>query len=273
MKSKRILFLSWILIACVLISSALLASCNDSAVVAPQESEEVTTLPETTEAVPAETENPFEGPKNVMIFGDSYSTFAGYIPDGYASWYKTGGREGTDVRRVTETWWYPLFDEMDYELVVNDSYSGSTLGYTGYNGEDCSNTKSFIARLERYKAENFFEKNDIDIIFVFGCTNDSWANAPLGEFKLEGIEKSDLYNVLPAIPYFIGELRDAAPDAQIVFIINTNELKPEIVEAIKKTSNHFGTKYVDLTRVEKRSRHPTVKGMESIRAQVKKVLK
>lgn len=46
--------------------------------------------------------------KNVLIFGDSYSTFEGYIPNGFAIYYsKTEGGE-TDVRAVEDTWWYPL---------------------------------------------------------------------------------------------------------------------------------------------------------------------
>ena len=50
--------------------------------------------------------NHFNQPvRNIMIFGDSYSTFAGYIPDGYAVYYSTEEREQTDVRRVEETWW------------------------------------------------------------------------------------------------------------------------------------------------------------------------
>ena len=80
--------------------------------------------------------NHFNRPvRNIMIFGDSYSTFAGYIPDGYAVYYSTEEREQTDVRRVEETWWHLLCTDHSFNLVRNDSWSGSTLGNTGYSGD------------------------------------------------------------------------------------------------------------------------------------------
>lgn len=224
---------------------------------------EETTEEATTEEIPAE-------PKNVMIFGDSYSTFAGYIPEGYNTYYSTTDTR-TNVRNVEETWWYMLCEEKGYNLVRNDSWSGSTIGYTGYSGSDTSGSSSFITRLERLKAAGFFEENEIDTIFVFGGTNDSWANAPLGTFKLSDISRNDLYTVLPAIPYFLEKLREVAPDAEIVVIINTN-LKTEIVDALKTSAEHFDMKCVELTRFDKSSSHPTKRGMQSIKSQIGAVL-
>lgn len=34
---------------------------------------------------------------NIMIFGDSYSTYEGYIPDGYATYYCPNGRVNTSL--------------------------------------------------------------------------------------------------------------------------------------------------------------------------------
>ena len=225
--------------------------------------EEVTTEEVTTEEIPAE-------PKNVMIFGDSYSTFEGYIPSGYKTYYSTTDTR-TNVRSVEETWWYMLCEEKGYNLVRNDSWSGSTIGYTGYDGADTSGGSSFITRLEKLIRAGFFEENKIDTIFVFGGTNDSWANAPLGSFKLSDISKNDLYNVLPAIPYFLERLREVAPEAEIVVIINAN-LKGEIDDALKTSAEHFDMKCVELERLSLSSNHPTKKGMQSIKSQIEKVL-
>ena len=258
------------IVSILLITTILLSACGtpSDAGTAPSE----TILPtETTEAATTAPAPEDDGITNVMIFGDSYSTFEGYIPTTYKSWYKKNGREGTDVKKVEQTWWYQLCEQMNYNLVVNDSYSGSTIGYTGYDGADTSKTSSFIYRLENYEKQKFFEKNDVDIIFVFGGTNDSWANAPLGEFKTENITKDDLYNVLPAISYFIGELKRLAPNAEIVFILNT-DLKEEIGDAAKKTAEFYGTKCIELTTFKKSSSHPSVKGMQSIASQVRKAL-
>ena len=208
--------------------------------------------------------------KNVMIFGDSYSTFEGYIPEGYAFYYKNDEKPGTDVRHVEETWWHGLFAEIDANLVQNNSWSGSTIGNTGYDG-DCSKTSSFICRLETLKENGFFEKNEIDTVFVFGGTNDSWSNAPLGKIKLSGHTPEDLFSVCPAICYFIGRLKEILPEANIVSIINTN-LKTEIGDAIKEASDYNGTSYVALSEIDKQSGHPTLQGMAEIKEQVKAAL-
>ena len=100
--------------------------------------------------------------KNVLIFGDSYSTFEGYIPVGYITYYSSLGREETDVKSVNETWWYQLLKETDSRLIQNNSWSGSTICYTGYNGSDCSKTSSFICRLKKLQDAGFFKENEID---------------------------------------------------------------------------------------------------------------
>ena len=208
--------------------------------------------------------------KNIMILGDSYSTFAGYVPADHAVYYSTAEKAETDVRRVEETWWHQLCAEMNLNIVLNESWSGTTLCHTGYDG-DCSKTSSFIYRLEKLIAEGFFEKNDIDTVFVFGCTNDSWANSPLGEIKLSDYQEEDLFSVCPAIGYLVSRLKEILPDGNIVFIINTN-IKSEIKEAIKAVSDHNGTTYVELSHIDKLCGHPTVKGMSEIAKQVKAVL-
>lgn len=208
--------------------------------------------------------------KNVMIFGDSYSTFAGHIPQGYAVYYSTADRPETDVRCVEETWWHRVCTDLSLNLVRNDSWSGSTLCNTGYNG-DCSKINSFIFRMETLEKENFFRDNAIDTVFIFGCTNDSWANAPLGEIKFSDFSSDDLYSVCPAIGYFIGRLKEILPEANIIFLINT-DLKPQIGEAVKAASEHFGTSYISMEYIDKCCGHPTIQGMKDIAEQVEKFL-
>jgi len=208
--------------------------------------------------------------KNVMIFGDSYSTFAGYIPRGYAVYYSEADCINTDVRRVEETWWHSLCSDLQLHLVRNDSWSGSTLCNTGYNG-DCSQTSSFIYRLEMLEANGFFRDHEIDTVFIFGCTNDSWADAPLGEVKFSDFTKEDLFSVCPAIAYFLSRLKEILPEANIIFLINT-DLKPQIGEAVKEASAYFGTSYVELEYIDKSYGHPTIQGMQDIKEQIKACL-
>jgi len=145
-------------------------------------------------------------PNNTIIFGDSYSTFENYIPEGYETYYCEKGCPETDVTNVFQTWWHQVITEANLNLILNDSWSGSTMGYTGYDNVDCSQSSSFIYRFNKLVEQGFFNKNKIDTVFVFGGTNDSWANAPLGKIKYENWEINDLYLVLPAICYFLKTL-------------------------------------------------------------------
>ena len=86
---------------------------------------------------------------NVMIFGDSYSTYEGYVPEGYAVYY-TGHREDEpNICDVNDTWWGRVLNETQSTLIQNNSWSGSTIGYTGYNNADCSRDSSFIYRFKK----------------------------------------------------------------------------------------------------------------------------
>ncbi|MBE6727352.1 MAG: hypothetical protein E7562_01750 [Ruminococcaceae bacterium] len=205
--------------------------------------------------------------KNTIIFGDSYSTFKGYIPSGYAFFYSEDEKSVTDVRNVADTWWHQLITETNSNLVLNDSWSGSTIGYTGYNNSDCSKTSSFIHRLHLLKDLGFFKKNKIDTVFVFGGTNDSWSNAPIGDPKYFGFENDDFYTVLPAISYFFKTLKDTLPDANIICIINT-ELKVDIAKGLKNACDFYEVKYICLEDIDKISGHPSVKGMTQIKNQI-----
>ncbi len=206
---------------------------------------------------------------NLMILGDSYSTFTGHIPEGYVTYYTAP--DGYCVGHVSrmqleETWWQRFIKATGADLVLNNSWSGSTICYTGYEG-DCSTTSSFIYRYRQLKAEGFFEKNRLDTLIVFGGTNDSWVPSPLGEVKLEGVEESDLVCARPAICYLMGCLKRDLPDTRIVFIANC-DISEEIVDCIKLAAEHFGVEVVELHGIDKQDSHPTPLGMEQICEQV-----
>lgn len=207
---------------------------------------------------------------NFMIFGDSYSTHKEYIPAGYPFYYCTEGRspeEPVTKMRQSETWWGQMMARTDAKLVLNNSWSGSTVGYTGYHGMDCSTTSSFIFRHRELLREGFFEANSIDTIFVFGGTNDSWSDAPLGEEQYENWQESDLFCVLPAICYFAHTLKQNHPSARLIFIGNC-DVKDEVVNCIRNAAASVGAEFVSLHDIDKMSGHPTICGMEQICTQV-----
>ncbi len=208
---------------------------------------------------------------NVLIIGDSYSTYEGYVPEGYVCYYIEAGRPQMDVTKVTETWWYQVFAEANLNLVLNESWAGTTVGHTGYNNEDCSQKNSFVYRLDRLIENGFFDQNQIDTVFVFGGTNDHWAKAPLGEVKFEDLTKQDLYSAVPAMCYILQTLRKLLPEADIFCVINTN-LNPDMVTGFETACEKYGVKKVVLKDVEKSSGHPTIKGMQAIKTQVLNVM-
>ncbi len=129
--------------------------------------------------------------KTVAILGDSYSTFYGFIPDDQPSWYYHQiEAERSDVNDVRQTWWWKLIKEGGFKLGVNDSYSGATVSYYGYNDEDYTD-RSFITRATRL--------GNPDIILVFGAINDSWTGVRMGEYRYEDITRADLFTYRPAL--------------------------------------------------------------------------
>ena len=116
--------------------------------------------------------------------------------------------------------------------------------------------------------DDFFRKNNIDTVFIFGGTNDSWLDeTPKGELRFSDWKEEDLYSTLPAISYMISKLKEELQGGNVIFIINT-ELDPRISEAVKLSTERFGTTYVELENIDKFSGHPTVKGMKEICEQV-----
>ena len=206
---------------------------------------------------------------NLLIFGDSYSTFGGFIPEGYRTYYSVEGRPDNPVTKMQaeQTWWKRVIAQTGANLILNNSWSGSTICYTSLTGEDCSKTNSFIYRYRQLKQSGFFEKNSIDTIFIFGATNDNWGQSPVGEPKYSDWTEQDLYYVLPAISHFIYSLRKDLPNTRIIYIINT-KFKPEIMDCIQTSAKLYGIETIALEEVDKQLGHPTVKGMQEISEQV-----
>lgn len=203
----------------------------------------------------------------VAVLGDSYSTFAGYIPEGNATWYFHRRQGENDVVRVEDTWWHQFCEKGGYDLTLNESWSGSTICNTGYDGVLCP-TWSFIARMKNIVAG----EEDPDLILILGGTNDSWANSPIGELKFGDWTSEDLQSYLPACCYMLDYLTKEAPDAKIVCVINS-ELKQEITQGQFDACAHYGAHALLLEDIEKKWNHPSIAGMTAISDQVLEFVK
>ncbi len=207
---------------------------------------------------------------NILIIGDSYSTFKGYNPEGYAYWYPQGGSGGsdTDVKDVCDTWWHKLIKETDSKLILNDSFSGSTICST--ERESMPNTH-FNLRVDKMIRGGFFGENKIDTIFVFGGTNDSWIDSPIGEIKYDEITEDDIKAVLPAFAALLSKLRTASPTSRIIPLINC-DIKDEVRVGFEEICRHYGLTYIRFDSLSKLSGHPSREGMERIKNAITKLL-
>ena len=209
--------------------------------------------------------------KSISILGDSYSTYGGYLtPDTNLVWYPDQpGRYRNNVNSVTKTWWHQLIKNNGYKLCRNNSYSGSTICNTGYvdkktgKHQDYTNC-SFITRLDNL--------GNPDIILVCGGTNDSWAGAPIGEYKYGEWTKQDLYEFRPAMAYLLDGLINHYPNVEIYFILNS-ELKESINESCREVCKHYNVPIIELKDIDKERNHPSVEGMKSFAEQVAKGIK
>lgn len=200
----------------------------------------------------------------LAVLGDSYSTFADFIPEGNACWYNSpADHKRTDVTKVEQTWWWQVANEGGYKLGAIESYSGATVCNTGYRDEDYSD-RSFVTRCTNL--------GNPDIILICGATNDSWANSPIGDYKYANWKRVDLYFFRPAMAKMLNDIKLHYPNVEVYFILNT-ELKKEINESVLEVCKHYDVPVLELVDIDKKSSHPSVKGMKAIAQQVLKFIK
>lgn len=193
--------------------------------------------------------------RKVSVLGDSYSTYKGYIPPYYDVYYPTSG---CDINDVHQTWWALFVEKMGYAIDKNDSWSGSTVCNTGYSRGDYSD-RAFFTRVNKL--------GNPDIIFMFGGTNDAWANSPIGEYKYSDWSKRDLYTFRPALAYTLSQMKMLYPEAEIYILLNS-ELKEEVNESFRTICKHYKLPLIELHDIEKQSGHPSIKGMQAICDQI-----
>ncbi len=129
--------------------------------------QEDTTLKATYEAG----EKSFVG-KKVAIIGDDISTYLDTMVDGapYLYPYKASG-----VSDVNHMWWMQLINKLGMELLINNSYSGSTV--KAFKDNQMAGEKDF--RIAKCQVEEELP----DYIFVFMGLNDCRSNVDVHDFN------------------------------------------------------------------------------------------
>ena len=107
-----------------------------------------------------EGESDFAG-KTVSIFGDSISTYKGYVPDGYSCFYPY---PTADLGDVNQTWWMQTINKLGMKLLKNNSYSGTCVssGTGNYSGVQDGRIKELL-----------FGTETPDVILLFMGSNDA----------------------------------------------------------------------------------------------------
>lgn len=205
--------------------------------------------------------------KKIAILGDSYSTYEGFVPADYLSWYSAKGNAlDNDVTSVEDTWWQIFCHETGMETAANCSYSGSTVCYTGYPGYDGVKT-SFVYRMYREFGSLLCSKIVPDHIFIFGGTNDFWNQSPVGEIKYNTQNEVDLKCFAPAFCNVVEYLKGHFPESRLVILINddiTNTVRDIEIEV----GHHYGADVLELQGIDKQNGHPSKLGMQQIAEQI-----
>ena len=204
---------------------------------------------------------------SLVLLGDSYTTFAGHIPEGNWTYYPRA-----DVPEVTDaemTWWRLLIHARALRLLCNESSSGTTLS-TRVRPEHTPKD-AFISRMKRVLGPEGVQGEKPELILILGGTNDSWIGNEAGELQFEGWSDESLKETLPAACYMLDYITRHNPNAAILFILNS-DLRPEIAEGLVDACAHYGVALVRLADISKQCGHPDAEGMKQIAAQVGRAL-
>lgn len=158
-----------------------------------------------------EKKSPLAG-KKVSILGNSISTYSGYLPSGYASWYPRA-----DVNSVDKTWWKQVIDATGMELGTNASYSGSSVQ---------TDSKEGIASVDDSRITALGANGTPDLIFIKMGINDAKVEdlSALGEinkifstpFTDTSANAFDTTTFLGAYQAMLTKIMVAYPHAKIV---------------------------------------------------------
>jgi hypothetical protein len=198
--------------------------------------------------------------KRISILGDSYSTYGGFVTPETNRCFYNGENENEDTTDVSDMWWYKLIENNDFLLEYNNSFSGSPICNTGYDGSNASSF-SFLNRMKNIGRP--------DVIAVFGGTNDSWAGVPIGEYKYSNWTENDLKNFRPAFAYMCEHLQKHNPNANIYIIINSG-LSDDVTTSMIAICEHYNIAKIALPTFDKPyGGHPGRSGQMTIYENVK----
>ena len=147
--------------------------------------------------------------KTVSILGDSISTYAGYIPEGYACFYPDANNDVTDV---TQTWWMQVLYNTGMRLLVNGSYSASAVC-----GDSRAENSSAGCSNRRVTDLMGADGSGPDGILVYMGANDFFHSIELGTYSGVATHRTDhfVWNFTEGYELMLQKLQAVYPTSRI----------------------------------------------------------
>lgn len=198
--------------------------------------------------------------KNVSILGDSISTYEGYTdnpsynstlsPDMNLSFYKSDNKH---LSSVNDTWWMRVINDLDFNLLVNNSCGGLHI-----YGTDLFDGVPRADNLHRDTGN--LSGTTPDIVFVYLGTNDTLGNCEVGTFEdinadlIKEVDGNYVYaqptNVVEAYAIILHKIKTLYNNPDI-FCLNVLQNPKNSVQNINceiaKVATQFGASIVDIS--------------------------
>ena len=142
--------------------------------------------------------------KYFSVLGDSISTLAGYNPPQCAVYYDWEHKRMADIFAPEDTWWGKVIDALQGKLLVNNSYSGSTVSkHPSYEvpSYGCSDART----------ADLGAGISPDVVMIFMGFNDWGSGVTL---QPQGEEKAH-YSFAGAYEIMLDKIRKNYPQAEI----------------------------------------------------------
>lgn len=192
--------------------------------------------------------------KTLSIYGDSISTYVGYVPEGNAVYYD-GSRCG--VTDVLQTWWMEVINALQMELAVNNSWSGRAVS----SCRDSDPDHTTDAGYKQTNIDVLGSNGTPDVIIIKLGINDFNHGAYLGTYDGSTALPSTVATFTDAYAVMLDRIMTTYPTAEIYCctlmdcernggtgfpeISQHGESLVEWNEALKKLALAFGCKILD----------------------------
>ena len=136
----------------------------------------------------------------ISLLGDSITTYEGFNPAFYPVYYEQDVLLATGVLDVEDTWWAQVLDELDAELLVNNSWSGSRVSGSAFPA-GCSPERTHSLHRGELKPEQ--------ILIYMGLNDFGMGVTPHSE------NEDDLFTFYGAYTAMLRQLKDAYLGAEL----------------------------------------------------------